>query len=184
MTPEDLASVLVDVRRLRAGFAGTAPQPWTATTAAAETTVQLGHLALCLLRRWGADTTDLDDPQRPITNTGDELADVFLASLSVPTLAEAEPADLPTTRPAGRDGEVERFLRLLITVGQLAEAAMMHDGFRHQPPGTPPSIPAASASAVTACDTLADGLGLDLLAEFRAMVVDAGAFLRSRDTTQ
>lgn len=146
-------------------------------------TIQLGHLALCLLRRWGADTTDLDDPQRPITNIGDELADVLLASLSVPTLAGAEPADLPTSRPAGRDGEVERFLRLLITVGQLAEAAMMHDGFRHQPTGTPPSIPAASASAVAACETLANGLGLDLLAEFRAMVVDAEAFLRSRDTT-
>lgn len=184
MTPEDLASVLADVRRLRAGFAGTAPQPWTATPAAAEMTVQLGHLALCLLRRWGADTTDLDDPQRPITNTGDELADVLLASLSVPTLAEVEPAGLLAPRPAGRDGEVERFLRLLIMVGQLAEAAMMHDGFRHRPTGALPSIPAASASAVTACDTLADGLGLDLLAEFRAMVVDAEAFLRSRDTTR
>lgn len=182
MTPEDLASALADVRRLRAGFAGTAPQPWTATTAAAEMTVQLGHLALCLLRRWGADTTDLDDPQRPITNTGDELADVLLAALSVPTLAKAEPAELPTPRPAG--GDVERFLRLLITVGQLAEAAMMHDGFRHQPTGTPPSIPATSASAVTAAVTLADGLGLDLLAEFRAMAVDAEAFLRSRDTTR
>jgi hypothetical protein len=78
--PEDLNSVLADVRRLRAGFAGTAPQPWTATTAAVEMTVQLGHLALCLLRRWGADTTDLDDPQRPITNVGDELSDVLLAA--------------------------------------------------------------------------------------------------------
>lgn len=184
MTPEDLASALADVRRLRAGFAGTAPQPWTATTAAAEMTIQLGHLALCLLRRWGADTTDLDDPQRPITNTGDELADVLLASLSVPTLAGTEPADLPTPRPAGRDDEVERLLRLLITMGQLAEAAMMNDGFRHQPTGTPPSIPAASASAIMACDTLANGLGLDLFAEFRAMVVDAEAFLRSRDTTR
>jgi hypothetical protein len=180
MTPEDLASVLTDVRRLRAGFAATAPQPWTATTAAAEMTVQLGHLALCLLRRWGADATDLDDPRRPITNTGDELADVLLASLSVPTLAEVEPAGLPAPPPAG--GEVERFLRLLIMTGQLAEAAMMHDGYRHRPTGTPPSIPAASANAVTAADTLADGLGLDLLAEFRAMVVDAEGFLRSPDT--
>jgi hypothetical protein len=184
MTLEDLASVLADVRRLRAGFAGTAPQPWTATTAAAEMTVQLGHLALCLLRRWGAETTDLDDPRRPITNIGDELADVLLACLSVPTLADAEPAGLPTSRPAGRDGEIERFLRLQISVGQLAEAAMMHDGFRHRPAGTPPSIPAASASTVAACDTLANSLGLDLLTEFRAMAVDAKAFLRGRDTAQ
>src|SRR5215475_7530902 len=183
MTPEDLASALADVRRLRAGFASTAPQPWTATTAAAEMTVQLGHLALCLLRRWGTDTTNIEDPQRPITNTGDELADVLLAALSVSTLADVEPAELPVPRPAGGDGEVERFLRLLITMGQLAEAAMMRDGFRHLPTGTPPSIPAASASAVTAAATLADGLGLDLLAEFRAMVVDADGFLRSRDTT-
>jgi hypothetical protein len=183
MTPEDLASVLADVRRLRAGFADTAPRQWTATTAAAEMTVQLGHLALCLLRRWGTDATDLEDPQRPITNTGDELADVVLAAVSVPTLAEAEPAGLSMPRPAaGRDGEVERFLRLLVTVGQLAEAAMMHDGFRHRPTGTPPSIPAASTRAVTAAATLADGLGLDLLAEFRAMEADAEAFLHSRDT--
>jgi hypothetical protein len=184
MTPEDLAGVLVDVRRLRVEFAGTAPQPWTATTAAAEMTVQLGHLALCLLRRWGTDTTDLDDPQRPITNTGDELADVLLSALSVPMLAGAEPAGLPVPQPTGRDGEAERFLRLLITVGQLAEAAMMHDGFRHHPTGTPPSIPVASASAVTAADMLAGGLGVDLLAEFREMVIDAEAFLRSRDTTR
>jgi hypothetical protein len=60
---------------------------------------------------------------------------------------------------------------------------MTHDGFRHQPTGTPPSIPAASANAVTAADTLATSLGLDLLTEFRAMVVDAEAFLRSRDST-
>ncbi|CUU59184.1 hypothetical protein Ga0074812_12574 [Parafrankia irregularis] len=184
MTPEDLAGALTDVRRLRAGFAGTAPQPWTATTAAAEMTVQLGHLALCLLRRRGADTTGLHDPQRPITNTGDELADVLLAALSVPTLAGTEPAALPTAGPEGRDGEIEHFLRLLITVGQLAEAAMMHDGFRHQPTGTPPSIPAASASAVTAAGTLANRLRLDLLAEFRAMVLDADAFLRARNSTR
>lgn len=182
MTPENLADVLADVRRLRAGFAGTAPQSWTATTAAAEMTVQLGHLALCLLRQRGADTTDLDDPQRPITNTGDELADVLLAALSVPTLAEVEPAALPAPRHAGRDCEVERFLRLLITVGQLAEAAMMHDGFRHQPTGVPPSIQTASANAITAATTLADGVGVDLLAEFRVMVADAEAFLRNRDT--
>jgi hypothetical protein len=184
MTPENVACVLADVRRLRAGFAGTAARPWTATTAAAEMTVQLGHLALCLLRRWGADTTNLDDPQRPITNAGDELADVLLAALSVPTLAGAEPAGLPAPRPAGRDGEVERFLRLLITSGQLAEAAMMHDGFRHRPAGTPPSIPTASAGATRAADALADSLGLDLLAEFRAMVVDAETFLRGWDITR
>jgi hypothetical protein len=138
----------------------------------------------CACSAAGADTTDFDDPRRPITNIGDELADVLLVCLSVPTLADAEPAGLPTSRPAGRDGEVEQLLRLLISVGQLAEAAMMHDGLRHRPAGTPPSIPAASAGAVAACDTLANGLGLDLLAEFRAMVVDAEAFLRGRDTAR
>ncbi|WP_026423591.1 hypothetical protein [Actinokineospora inagensis] len=183
MTPEDLAEVLVEVRRLRTGFANTAPMPWSATTAAAEMTVQVGHLALCLLRRWGTDTTDLDDPQRPITNTGDELADVLLASLSVPTLADTVPTALPTSQTEGHIGEVERFLRLLIAAGRLAEAAMMHDGYRHQPTGTLPTIPAASATAVTAADALASALGLDLLAEFRAMVTDANAFLRDRTMT-
>jgi hypothetical protein len=100
----------------------------------------------------------------------------------VPTLAGAEPAGLPEARLAGLDGEVERFLRLLISVGQLAEAAMMHDGFRHRPTGTPPSIPEASAGAVASCGALANRLGLDLLAEFRGMVVNAEAFLRARDT--
>ncbi|HEX7658874.1 MAG TPA: hypothetical protein VF444_05285 [Pseudonocardiaceae bacterium] len=180
MTPEDLPGVLADVRRLRAGFADTAPQPWTAATAATEITVQIGHLALCLLRRWGADTSDVDDPQRPIIKVGDELADVLLASLSVPVLAGMTPGEFPTPRSAGIGGELERFLCLLIAVGQLAEAAMIHDGFRHQPTGTTPSIKAASASAITAADVLAEALGLDLLASFRAMMVDAEGFLRSR----
>ncbi|MGH3620446.1 MAG: hypothetical protein ACRDQ5_01465 [Sciscionella sp.] len=183
MMPDDLTSLLADVRRLRRGFASTAPQPWTATTAAAELTVQLGHLALCLLHRWGADTIDIDDPQRPIANIGDELADVLLAALSVTTLAGVEPAGLPEPSPSSSNGEVEAFLRLLVSVGQLAEVAMMRDGFRHQPAGTSPSIPAASASAVAVCDALANRLDLDLLAEFRDMVVDAKAFLGSRDNT-
>ncbi|MGH3822810.1 MAG: hypothetical protein ACRDRA_08250 [Pseudonocardiaceae bacterium] len=80
MTPEDLTGLLSDVRRLRQGFARTTPQPSTATTAAAELTVQLGHLALCLLCRRGADTPDIDDPKRPIINIGDKLADVLLAA--------------------------------------------------------------------------------------------------------
>ncbi|SRR5216683_184525 len=184
MIPEDLTGLLTDVRRLRRGFAGTAPQQWTATTAAAELTVQLGHLALCLLHRRRADTTDFDDPQRPITNVGDELADVLLAALSVTTLADMEPAGVFESRPASGNGEVEAFLRLLVSAGQLAEVAMVRDRFRHQPAGTPPSIPAAGARAVAACGVLADHLDLDLLAEFRAMVTDAETFLDSRNATQ
>ncbi|ASO18077.1 hypothetical protein FHR81_002474 [Actinoalloteichus hoggarensis] len=183
MTPDDLICVLADVRRLRAGFASTVRQPWTATTAAAEMAVQLGHLALCLLRQRGTDTTDLDDPHRPITNIGDELADVLLAVLSVPMLADLEPADLPATRPAGSADEVGQLLSLLIAVGQLAEAAMIQDGYRHLPTGTPPSIQTASAAAATAASTLADSQKLDLVAEFRAMAVDAESFLRSRDSS-
>ena len=184
MTPDELTTLLTDVRRLRRGFADTAPQPWTATIAATELTVQLGHLARCLLRRQGADTTNIDDPQRPITNIGDELSDVLLATLSVTTLAGAQPASVPELRPTRGDCEAEALLRLLIWAGQLAEAAMVSEGFRHRPAGTPPSIPAASAGAVAACDAMADHLGLDLLAEFRAMVTDAEAFLASRDNTR
>lgn len=182
MTPEEITSLLTDVRRLRQGFARTAPQPWTATTAAAELTVQLGHLALCLLRRQ-ADTTDIDDSWRPITNIGDELSDVLLAALSVTTLAGVEPADVACPCTPSGDGDVEAFLRLLIAAGQLAEAAMVGEGFRHQPAGTPSSIPLASARTVTACDALADHLGLHLLSEFRAMVTDAEAFLDTWDNT-
>jgi len=184
MTPDDLSNLLTDVRRLRQGFADTAPQPWTSTIAAAELTVQLGHLARCLLHHLGADTTDVDDPQRPITNIGDELSDVLLATLSVTTLAGALPAGVPNPGPTRDDNEVEAFLRLLIWTGQLAEAAMVSEGYRHQPTGTPPSIPAASAGAVAACDALADHLDLDLLAEFRSMVTDANDFLATRDNTR
>ncbi|MGH3872276.1 MAG: hypothetical protein ACRDSR_12320 [Pseudonocardiaceae bacterium] len=183
MTPEDLSGLLGEARRLRQGFARTAPQPWTATTAAAELAVQLGHLALCLLRRRGADTADLDDPQRPITNIGDELADVLLAALSVTTLAGVQPADVPKPRPAHGDGDVEAFLRLLVAAGQLAEAAMVGESFRHQPTGTPPSIAAASTGTVAACDALADHLHLDLLGEFHTMVSDADTFLDTRDNS-
>jgi hypothetical protein len=127
--------VLTDVRRLRRGFAGTAPQPWTAATAAAELTVQAGHLALCLLCRRGVGSAGLADGQRPITDAGDELADVLLAILSVTTLAGVEPDPVP--RPARCAGEVDAFLRLLAAAGQLAEAAMVGEGLRHQPAGTP-----------------------------------------------
>src|SRR5579884_2726348 len=105
MTPEQLTGVLADVRRLRARFADTAPQPWTAATAAAELTVQLGHLALCLLHRQGVDTAEFDDPIRPIANPGDELADVLLAALSVPVLAGMEPDQPSPRRQGNRDGE-------------------------------------------------------------------------------
>lgn len=177
MIPEEMTSLLIDVRRLRQGFARTAPQQWTATTAAAELIVQLGHLALCLLRRRGADTTDIDDSQRPIFNIGDELADVVLAALSVSTLIGVEPNGVACSRPAPGDGDVEAFPRLLISAGRLAEAAMVSEGFRHQPAGTPPSVSVASAKTVAACDALADHLDLHLLSEFRAMVTDAEAFL-------
>jgi cytosine/adenosine deaminase-related metal-dependent hydrolase len=182
MTPDELTGVLADVRRLRTRFADTTPQPWTAATAAAELTVQLGHLALCLLHRHSVDTADLDDPIRPIANVGDELADVLLAGLSVPVLAGMEPHEMSSRRPDDRDGDTAQFLRLVVTAGQLAEAAMMHDGLRHQPAGTPPTISDTSARVVTATGTLAEGLGLDLHTEFQAMVVDATGFLDSRDT--
>jgi hypothetical protein len=183
MTPEDLSGVLADARHLRVRFADTAPRPWTAATAGAELTVQLGHLSLCLLHRLGADTGEFDDPIRPIANAGDELADVLLAALSVPVLAGMEPHRPPARRSGDRDGEVAQFLRLVVTAGQLAEAAMRHDGLRHQPAGTPPAIPDASIRAITAAETLAETLGLDLYAEFQAMVIDATGFLDGRDTT-
>jgi hypothetical protein len=179
MTPDDVTSVLVEVRRLRARFADTAPQPWTATTAAAELTVQMGHLALCLLHRRQADTADTDDPQRPILNIGDELADVLLSALSVTTLADSDPADLEQAHPTTGD-ETDGFLRLLVSAGQLAEAAMVHDGYRHRPTGRPPSISSACARAVDSCDSVAAQLDLDLLGEFRAMVTDADTFLDGR----
>jgi hypothetical protein len=177
VTPDALAVTLADVRRLRRGFAHTAPQPWTAATAAAEMTVQVGHLALCLLSRLEGDTVGLTDAQRPITDVGDELADVLLAIMSVAILAGGEPA--PAPQPARDAGEIDTLLRLLTAAGQLAEAAMVGDGFRHEPAGVRPSISAASGTAVAACEGLARHLGLDLLAEFRAMVADAEAFLGS-----
>lgn len=179
MTPDALDSVLADVRRLRRGFAGTAPQQWTAATAAAELTVQIGHLALCLLCRQGAETTGLTDVRRPIIDVGDELADVLLASLSVAILAGVEPD--PSPRHPRCAGETDAFLRLSAAAGQLAEAAMVGECLRHQPAGEPPSVQAASTATVAACEELADHLGLDLVAEFGVMVAGAEAFLAFRD---
>jgi NTP pyrophosphatase (non-canonical NTP hydrolase) len=180
VTPETVASLMADVRRLRRGFAGTAPQPWTAATAAAELAVQAGHLALCLLPRGGADVTGLADARRPITDIGDELADMLLAILSVAALAGTGPAPSPGFPTARCDSESDAYLRLAAAAGQLAEAAMVADGFRHQPEGTPPSIEEAAATAVASCEALAILLGLDLPAAFRRMMAQAEAFLRSR----
>lgn len=180
MTPHDLADVIADVRRLRTRFADTAPRAWEAVTAAAELAVQLGHLALCLLRRAGEDTSELADQARPITSVGDELADVLLAALSVAALAGTQPSPIPA-RPRGwQRTELSEFLRLVAAAGQLSEAAMIVGGCRHQPQGDPPSIQARSSMVVACCEGLATEAGLDLCAEFRGMVADADAFLDSQ----
>lgn len=176
---DHLHEVLADVRRLRERFADTAPREWEPTTAAAELTVQVGHVALCLLRRRGGVVSDWEDPARPISNIGDELADIVLAALSINVLAQREPTEhAPTTQ--GPIGEVDAFLRLLVAAGSLSEAALVEHDYRHRPTGTLPSLAAAAAAVIAACDGLADQLGLDLIAEFRSMVADANTFLDHR----
>ncbi|WP_019811114.1 hypothetical protein [Saccharomonospora halophila] len=175
---EHTIEVLGDVRRLRRRFATTAPREWDPSTAAAELSVQVGHLALCLLRVHGADVAGLEDPHRPIDDVGDELADIVLAALSITVLAGSEPvgcAELPQAETA-----LEAFLRLLVAAGNLAEAALVEHDYRHRPEGDPPSLPHAAGAVLAACDVLADRLGLDLLGEFRAMVTDADGFLDER----
>lgn len=176
---DHLPEVMADVRRLRGRFSQTAPRDWDAVTAAAELSVQLGHLALCLLRRNGSDTTDLDDPQRPIANIGDELADIMLATLSIMVLAEVEPAGLRNNADRESD-EKASFLRLLVAIGRLCEVAMVTHRYRHRPTGASPSLPDAAAHVLTTCEMLADRLEIDLLSEFRIMVADADWFLDNR----
>ena len=174
-----MPQVLVEVRRLRRRFAPTA-EAWGPCTAAAELEVQIGHLALCVLRRRGADVTTLEDPDRPLNELGDELADVVLAALSVAVLAGTEPGPV---RPAAASDEMEALLRLLVSAGALSEVALVEQRFRHRPPGTLPPLPEAAAAVIAACEALTDRLGVDLLAEFRSMVDDADAFLDTRGGT-
>ncbi|WP_190812607.1 MazG-like family protein [Saccharopolyspora pogona] len=87
----NLSEILTEVRRLRTRFARTASRRWEPVTAAAELAVQVGHLAMCVLRRNGSDISSLEDQERPLTDIGDELADVALAALSIAVLAQAEP---------------------------------------------------------------------------------------------
>lgn len=107
MDAQTLQELLGETRRLRRRFASTAPRSWDPATAGSELTIQIGHLALCLLRRGGTDVSDLEDPARPITNIGDELADVVLSGLSVTVLAEEEPASVaPVITAAGEESGV------------------------------------------------------------------------------
>lgn len=180
MRAEILQELLGEVRRLRGRFASTAPRSWDAATAGAELTVQIGHLALCLLRRSGADVSDLEDQYRPINNIGDELADVLLSGLSVTVLAGAELASaMRIAMPAG--DETAAFLRLLVTAGWLAEAGLVDQDYRHRPTGAPSSVAEASSAMVAACEALASRLDVDLEAEFRAMAASADQFLNSRN---
>ncbi|GAA0534934.1 hypothetical protein GCM10011581_48430 [Saccharopolyspora subtropica] len=176
---DNLHEVLGEVRRLRRRFARTAPAEWDPVTAAAELSVQVGHLALCVLRRQGRDVGDLEDTQRPITDVGDELADVALAALSIAVLADADP-DSSSRKPPPAGDEVEAFLRLLVAAGTLSETAMVVCRYRHRPNGLLLPLSEAASRVITACEALANHLGLDLLAEFRSMAVDADAFLKSR----
>jgi hypothetical protein len=180
VTPREVVALMPDVRRLRLRFASTAPRAWDPLTASAEMAVQLGHLALCLLYRADGDASDLTDPKRPINNAGDELADVLLAALSVTVLAGTNPDPIPSPPPTWDRVESSDFLRLVAAAGQLAEAAMIASGSRHQPQGDPRSISASSAMVAVCCDELAAEIGIDLQSEFRRMVADAEAFLDAR----
>jgi hypothetical protein len=173
---QDLAAIVDKTRRLRAGFAGTAPRAWDPATAGAELAVQLGHLALCVARHHGVDVSAYEDVARPITDLGDELADVTLAALSISVLADEPPARAQVPgQSAG--SEIEALLLLLVCAGRVAEAGLVTAGYRHQPTGTRVLLPQASAATVMAAAQLAGLLGLDLPAEFGAMYADASAFL-------
>ena len=164
-------------RELRAGFADTAPAAWDPASAAAEFTVQAGHLALCLAHLSGSDTTCFDDPERPIHDVGDELADVVLAALSIAILSNAEPCLEPV--PVEADDAAGALLVLLAAAGQLAEAAMIASGYRHTPTGHPPGVSSACGQTLAAADQLAVLLGVDLAGAFAAMHTDARRFLAS-----
>lgn len=169
---ETLAQMLTSTRKLRRRFAAAALKPWDPVVASSELAVQLGHLALCLARRRGVDVSAVDDPDRPITDVGDELADVTLAALSVTVLAGTQPEPPTTLEPTetapatpsgnGRDEEITALLVLLTVAGQLIEAAMVAHDYRHRPAGGPPPVAPASTATLTAVDQLADVLGLDL----------------------
>lgn len=179
MQQNRLQTMLNEARRLRQRFARTAPQQWTVTTAATELSVQLGHLALCMLRRRGYDVSDVEDTERPITNLGDELADVVLAALSIAVLANTVPAPLDTTATTLQNAD-DAFLRLLVAAGELSEVALVEHGYRHRPTGTPRALADAVTNVIGACDALATRVGLDLDDEFDAMVISADAFLDDR----
>jgi hypothetical protein len=180
----ELTRMLEHTRRLRAGFASTAPQPWDGATAGAELTVQIGHLACCLAVRHGVNAGAFLDPARPITDIGDELADVALAVLSISTLSGSGPPVLPAADAAAGDSgpvaeDPAQLLILLIAAGQVAEAAMIAGGYRHRPAGEPPAIPEAAGTALAAIDRLAQLTGVNLVAQFEVMVADATGFLTS-----
>jgi hypothetical protein len=187
MTGEaSLARMLGQARVLRSGFAATAAQPWDGTTAAAELAVQLGHLAQCLGRRHGLDLSMFEDPARPITDTGDELADVALAVLSIAVLSGGEPTVLPAAArsPHGTASamaeDVALLLALVVAAGRLAESAMVAGGYRHRPPGDMPAVPEAAGTALAVAGQLAGVAGADLPAAFDAMAADAARFLAAR----
>lgn len=179
--PEVSSELLAEVRLLRRRFAHTAPQPWDAVTASAELSVQLGHLALCLLRHRRSSPVEWNDPARPLDEIGDELADVLLGVLSICALTDTDPV-VDADSPAGDGDPGDAYLGLVVACGRLSEAALVELGYRHQPQGRPPSIARDASVAVRYCQTLADRLGVDLLAEFEAMAADAHAFLDRRGT--
>lgn len=173
-----LADLLGRTKELRAGFAPTASRPWDPATAAAELTVQAGHLAVCLARWTGVDVSGFDDPGRPIIDLGDELADVVLAALSIAVLAGAEPraADLLPGMVSDPSGAL---MILLVCAGRLAEAAMVEAGYRHSPAGRPPAVARDCARTVAAAGHLAALVDVDLAEAFATMHADATAFLRA-----
>ena len=179
-----LSRMLSQARTLRRGFAPTAPKPWDGTTAAAELMVQVGHLAQCIGRRKGIDMRHFEDPARPITNTGDELADVALAILSTAILSGDELAPAAPGAPDRFTGDSDEDTRLLLTLivaaGQLAESTMVSDGYRHRPTENMPVVGGAAGTALAVTDDLATAVGVQIPVAFDTMAADAAEFLAAR----
>ncbi len=180
MLADCLPNMLAETERLRRRFAGTAATPWDPVTAAAELSVQLGHVSTCLLRTHGPATAVPDDLERPITDVGDELADVILATLSACTLAGVVPTEQTRGETRKQASFTTLFLQLAVASGTLAEATMINAGLRHLPTGRRPDVAQAAANVLDVCTRLAAHFDLDLVTEFATMVADADAFLDDR----
>lgn len=146
---------------------------WDALTIANELSVQLGHLALCILQSSRPlAASAVAEPRRNIADIGDELCDCYLQALVL--LARFGQKNCISANVGEDDDAISGVLMTCVLVGRLTEAAMEVAGMRHLREDRPSHrLGMLSGMVCNILEQLSALYGLDLATRFEMMAAEA-----------